>query len=74
MKIVLETRKGTKEREKELTKFKRYLTHFYKNDEDPFCCVFQCENFDGAEKCKKCVEDYIEKRTEEIDEEGVWYL
>ena len=74
MKIVLETRKGTEDRKKELNKLKWYIKADCKYTEEkyktPFGCSFYCED----KECEECVEEHIKKVINKIDEEGVLYI
>ena len=74
MKIVLETKPNTEYRKNELNKLRNKLYCYYSNydNEGPFCCFYQCENY--TEDCaEKCIEEEIQRVIEEIDREGVYY-
>ena len=73
MKIILETKPDTENRKRELNKFKEYLEEYYKNNDDPFNCKYQC--IDSTRDCHiECVKKYIEERINKIDKEGILYL
>lgn len=75
MKLVLETKPNTEFRKNELNKLQNKLYYYYNNydDEGPFCCFYQCEDYtDGC--AEKCIKERIQQLIKKIDEEGVLYF